>query len=109
MPRELYQTDWTTDETIKYIDSLDKEEDWFVWASYGDPHHAYDTPVDEDYLKWDDVAPYDAFGSSDEERLKWLRDKPWHWEQWYTGEHFISFEALQGYSYQQELKSDHIR
>lgn len=109
IPRELYQTDWTTDNTIRYIDSLDDEEDWFVWASYGDPHHAYDPPVEEDYINWKDIEPYDAYGESDEQRMEWLQQKPWHWEQWYTGEKFISFEALQGYSYREKLKSDHIR
>ena len=109
IPRELYQTDWTTDEAIKYIDSLDDEEDWFVWVSYGDPHHAYDTPVDEDYLTWEDVAPYEAFGASDAERLEWLERKPWHWREWYTGDSFVSFEAIEGYSYQQNLTSDHVR
>lgn len=44
IPPEIYQTDWTTDNAIRYIDSLDEQEDWFVWVSYGDPHHAYDSP-----------------------------------------------------------------
>jgi arylsulfatase A-like enzyme len=109
IPRELYQTDWTTDNAIRYIDSLDDEEDWFVWASYGDPHHAYDPPVEEDYINWKDIAPYDAFGESDEQRMAWLDDKPWHWREWYTGDHFISFEAIEGYSYRDNLKSDHVR
>ncbi len=109
IPRELYQTDWTTDNTIRYIDSLDPEEDWFVWMSYGDPHHAYDPPVAEDYINWKDIAPYDAFGESDDQRLEWLDQKPWHWREWYTGDTFISFEALEGYSYRQNLTSDNIR
>jgi arylsulfatase A-like enzyme len=109
IPREIYQTDWTTDNAIRYIDSLDDEEDWFVWASYGDPHHAYDPPVEEDYINWKDISPYDAFGESDDQRMQWLEQKPWHWEQWYTGEKFISFEAIEGYSYRENLKSDHIR
>ena len=109
IPRELYQTDWTTDNAIRYIDSLDDEEDWFVWASYGDPHHAYDPPVEEDYINWKDIAPYDAFGESDEQRMAWLEGKPWHWKEWYTGDTFISFEALEGYHYRDQLKSDHIR
>ena len=68
--------------------------------SYGDPHHAYDPPVAEDYINWKDIAPYDAFGESDAQRLEWLDQKPWHWREWYTGDTFISFEALEGYSYQ---------
>jgi len=109
MPREIYQTDWTTDNAIRYIDSLDEEEDWFVWVSYGDPHHAYDPPTSEDYISWKDIAPYEAFGKSDEQRMEWLNQKPWHWERWYTGEKFISFEAMEGYSYRDNLKEEHIR
>jgi hypothetical protein len=33
----LYQTDWASDSTIRYVDSLEAEEDWFVRMSYGDP------------------------------------------------------------------------
>ena len=109
IPRELYQTDWCTDNALRYIDSLNDEEDWFVWVSYGDPHHAYDPPVAEDYINWKDIAPYDAFGESDAQRLEWLEQKPWHWREWYTGDHFVSFEAVEGFSYQDELTSDHIR
>lgn len=109
MPREIYQTDWTTNNAVRYIDSLDDEEDWFVWVSYVDPHHAYDPPSSEDYISWKDIAPYEAFGKSDEQRMEWLQNKPWHWERWYTGEKFISFEALEGYSYQDNVTSDNVR
>lgn len=109
IPRELYQTDWLTDNAIRHIDSLDEEEDWFVWVSYGDPHHAYDPPSSEDYLSWKDIDPYEKFGKSDEQRMEWLKDKPWHWQPWYTGEKFVSFEAVEGFSYQDDLKEEHIR
>lgn len=32
IPTEFYQTAWTTDNAIRYIDSLDEGEDWFVWV-----------------------------------------------------------------------------
>ena len=38
-----------------------------------------------------------------------MRRKPWHWEHWYRGDKFVSFEALHGYSYQQNLSSDNVR
>ena len=110
MPRELYHTDWTADHAIRYMESIDEEEDWFVWVSFPDPHHPWDPPSSEDHrCSWEDVPPVPGFGESDEQRLEWLEDKPWHWKEWYTGEKFVSFEALQGYSYQQKLKSDHVR
>jgi len=110
MPRELYHTDWTADHAVKYMDSLDDEEDWFVWLSFPDPHHPWDPPSSEDHrCNWKDVPYPDDFGESDEQRLEWLGRKPWHWEEWYTGEKFVSFEALQGYSYQKSLTSDNVR
>ncbi len=110
IPRELYHTDWTADHAIKYMDSIDDEEDWFVWVSFPDPHHPWDPPSSEDHrCNWKDVPYPEDYGKSDEERLEVLRRKPWHWEEWYTGEKFVSFEALQGYSYQKSLSSDNVR
>jgi arylsulfatase A-like enzyme len=110
MPRELYHTDWTADHAINYMDSIDDEEDCFVWVSFPDPHHPYDPPSSEDHrCGWEDVPPVPGHGESDEQRLEWLGRKPWHWEHWYRGDKFVSFEALQGYSYQKSLGSDNVR
>ena len=46
-PRELYHTDWVADRTIAYLNSLDPNEDWFVWMSFPDPHHPWDPPESE--------------------------------------------------------------
>lgn len=110
IPRELYHTDWTANHAIRYLSSVDDEEDWCVWLSFPDPHHPYDPPSSESHrVNWRDLEPAPGFGESDAQRLEWLRRKPWHWEQWYTGEKFISFEALEGFSYQENLTSDNIR
>lgn len=41
--------------------------------------------------------------------MKWIEEKPWHWKPWYTGDKFISFESMEGFSYRDNLKSDHVR
>ena len=39
IPKELYHTDWVADHTIRWIDSMDPEDDWYCWMSFPDPHH----------------------------------------------------------------------
>jgi hypothetical protein len=65
IPQKLNQMDWMTENAIRTIDSLDSEGDWFVRASYGDPHHAYDPPEDQGYINWRDIASHKAIGESD--------------------------------------------
>lgn len=110
MPRELYHTDWTADHAISYMDSIGDEEDAFVWVSFPDPHHPWDPPSSEDHrLDWKDVPLPDDRGDSDEQRVEWLERRPSHWKDWYTGEKFVSFEALQGYSYEKSLTDDNVK
>ncbi len=110
MPRELYHTDWTADHAIRHLDSIDEEEDLFLWVSFPDPHHPWDPPSSEDHrLDWKDVPLPEDRGSSNEERLGWLEQKPWHWKEWYTGDTWISFEAMEGYSYQKNLTDDNVK
>lgn len=110
IPRELYHTDWVADHVMKYLDSLDDEEDWFVWMSFPDPHHPYDPPSSEDHrVDWHDIEVGELYGESEEQRMEWLRQKPAHWEWWYTGEKFVSFEALEGYSYRDLINEDRVK
>ena len=37
IPREHYHTDWVAARTIAYLDSLDPDDNWFVWMSFPDP------------------------------------------------------------------------
>ena len=110
IPRELYHTDWLADATIRYLDFLGDEEDAFVWLSFPDPHHPYDPPHSERHrCDWRDLPYPEGFGHSDEERLKWLQDKPAHMEWWYTHEKWVSFEAMEDFVYQGNLNADNVR
>jgi arylsulfatase A-like enzyme len=107
---DRYHTDWCADNAIRYMDFLGDEEDWFIWLSFPDPHHPYDPPKSElGRCPWRDMPHPDDFGDSDDQRLEWLRKKPEHYEWWYTGEKFVSFEAIQDFSYQGALTTDNVR
>ena len=45
VPREHYHTDWVAARTIAYLDSLDPDDNWFVWMSFPDPHHPRVFPI----------------------------------------------------------------
>jgi arylsulfatase A-like enzyme len=104
IPKDLYHTDWVADHTEKWIDSMDNEDDWFCWMSFPDPHHPYDPPSSENHrVDWRDIDVDELYGTSEAERVGWLEQKPKHWKWWWDGSKFVSFEALQGHSYQKEL------
>ena len=94
MPRELYHTDWVADRTIAYLDSLDANEDWFVWMSFPDPHHPWDPPQSElGRVNWRDIPVPAGYPGSATKIEKILADKPHHWLDWWTGKRFTCFEA----------------
>jgi arylsulfatase A-like enzyme len=111
IPKDLYHTDWVADHTIRWIDSMDPEDDWYCWMSFPDPHHPYDPPASETHrVDWRDIDVDELYGESDAQRAGWLDAKPKHWKWWWTGEKFVSFEAMEGYSYEELLDNpDKIR
>jgi arylsulfatase A-like enzyme len=109
IPREQYHTDWVADNTISYMDTLADSEDAFIWMSFPDPHHPYDPPASEKHFcDWKDLPYPDGFGKDDEERMKWLQDKPQHFEWWYTHEKWVSFEAVENYVYRGGMTADNV-
>jgi len=111
IPREMYHTDWVADHTTRWIDSMDPEDDWFCWMSFPDPHHPYDPPSSaSERVDWRDIDVDELYGTSVAEREDWLDRKPKHHKWWWNGEKFVSFEALEGHSYQKELaEADQVR
>jgi len=93
IPREHYHTDWVADRTIAFLDSLDPNENWFVWMSFPDPHHPWDPPEAEARrINWRDLdLPVGHPGSRDKIEAI-LRQKPRHWLDWYEGR-FRNFEG----------------
>ncbi len=86
IPREHYHTDWVADRTIAFLDSLDPNENWFVWMSFPDPHHPWDPPEAEARrINWRDLDLPPGHPGSREKIEAILRQKPRHWLEWYEG------------------------
>ncbi|WP_425063296.1 sulfatase family protein [Pyruvatibacter mobilis] len=93
MPRELYHTDWVADRVIAFLDSLDTEEDWFIWMSFPDPHHPWDPPASElGRVDWRDLDLPELYAGSHEERAELLERKPRHWKGAWDGSLRTNFE-----------------
>lgn len=84
--REHYHTDWVADRTIAWLSTVDRDDRFFCWMSFPDPHHPFDPPADEVKRRVDlrDV-PLPPGRPRDVERV--LRGKPRHWLDWYEGRH----------------------
>lgn len=86
IPREHYHTDWVADRTIAFLDSLDANENWFVWMSFPDPHHPWDPPESEARrINWRELDLPPGHPGSREKIESILRQKPRHWLEWYEG------------------------
>ncbi len=93
VPREHYHTDWVADRTIAWLDSLDGDEDWFVWMSFPDPHHPWDPPASEARrINWRDLDLPPGHPGSREQVEAVLAQKPHHWLGYYDG----SFDNPEG-------------
>jgi arylsulfatase A-like enzyme len=92
--REWYHTDWVADRTISWLDSLERDDDWFCWMSFPDPHHPWDPPASElGRIDWRDVPLPDGYIADATERERVLDDKPRHWRAWYDGKLVSNYEA----------------
>lgn len=85
--REHYHTDWVADRTIRHLSTLDRDERFFCWMSFPDPHHPFDPPIDEVRRRIDyRDLPLPAGrprGRDAIERV--LAGKPRHWLDYYRG------------------------
>jgi arylsulfatase A-like enzyme len=94
IPRDWYHTDWVADRTIAWLDSLEGDDDWFVWMSFPDPHHPWDPPTSELHrVPWSEVPLPAGYPESAAERERILDDKPRHWRAWYDGSLVSNYEA----------------
>lgn len=87
--REHYHTDWVADRTIAWLRQVPRDEPFFCWMSFPDPHHPFDPPYDElkKRIDWRDLPlPSGHPGSASAIRAI-LAKKPRHWLDWYEGRH----------------------
>ncbi|NUO54092.1 MAG: sulfatase-like hydrolase/transferase [Polyangiaceae bacterium] len=81
--RERYHTDWVADRTMRWLGGVGRDERFFCWMSFPDPHHPFDPPIDEVKKRIDfrDV-PLPSRPNAIESVLG---RKPRHWLDWYEG------------------------
>ena len=91
--REHYHTDWVADRTVNFLDTVKKQENWFVWMSFPDPHHPWDPPASELHrVNWRDLNVPAGHAGSYEKNAKILSQKPRHWLEWFEGTRQFNFE-----------------
>ncbi len=92
--KSWYHTDWVADRTIEWLKTLNRDDDWFCWMSFPDPHHPWDPPKSElSRFNIDDVPLPQGYIQNADEREKILGDKPIHWSYWYSGKLVSNYEA----------------
>lgn len=88
IPREHYHTDWITDRAIAWLGALAKDEPFFCWVSFPDPHHPFDPPYSEVKKRAphfrDRALPEGRPATRDAMRRE-LAQKPRHWLAWFEG------------------------
>jgi arylsulfatase A-like enzyme len=93
IPRDHYHTDWVAERTIAWLDSLGRNERWFVWMSFPDPHHPWDPPAAEiGRVPWRELDLPPGHPGSRARIVEILAQKPRHWLDWYEGR----FDNLEG-------------
>jgi len=109
IPREQYHTDWVADRAIDWLDSLDTDDDWFLWLSFPDPHHPWDPPQSElSRVNWRDLKLPAGYPGSREKTAEILGQKPRHWLEWYEGRGQYNFEVPPSFK-PCDLTEDQIR
>ncbi|MCJ8336291.1 MAG: sulfatase-like hydrolase/transferase, partial [Epibacterium sp.] len=84
--KENYHTYWLADRSNEWIDERSEDEDWFLWLSFGDPHHPYQPPSSElGRVNWRDLDLPDAHQGTPEAVREQLATKPGHWSDFYEG------------------------
>ena len=84
--RDFYHSYWLADRCTDWLDQRDDDENWFLWLSFGDPHHPFQPPRSERHrVSWRDLdLPAGHPGSAQAIRAV-LADRPDHWLDFYEG------------------------
>ena len=107
--REWYHTDWVADRTISWLDSLERDDDWFCWMSFPDPHHPWDPPAAEKHrVNWRDLPLPELYPGSAAEAAELLATKPRHWLGYFDGSLWTNLESPRGFR-PCDLTPDQIR
>ena len=103
-----YHTNWLADRTIDWLSDQDQDDDWFLWLSFGDPHHPYQPPSSQlNRVNWKNIDLPKAYIESEEEIIKILGNRPSHWLDFYKGISYPCGEAPNSFI-SSEMSSDQV-
>ena len=89
-----YHTNWLADRSIDWLTENGEKENWFLWLSFGDPHHPYQPPSSELHrVNWKNTTLPSAYIKKEEELSNVLGKKPSHWLDFYRGTSYPCGEA----------------
>ena len=110
IPRERYHTDWVADRAIDWLGTLERDEPFFCWMSFPDPHHPWDPPQSEVKARvdWRELPMPERHPGSAAKVEKVLRERPAHWAAWWRGE-FRNPEGGPVFFVPSRLKDDQLR
>jgi arylsulfatase A-like enzyme len=85
--REHYHTDWIAERASRWLRGVPREEPFFCWVSFPDPHHPFDPPLDEvkKRIDWRDVPLPEGRPRTRAAIEAALAKKPRHWRAWWDG------------------------
>ncbi len=94
IPSELYHTNWVAERTISWLKERPKENPWFCWLSFPDPHHPWDVPENElKRIPWREIPLPKLYSEDKNKILEWLNQKPSHWRGYYEGNLWTNLES----------------
>lgn len=109
IPRGAYHTDWLADLAVAWLNTLNANDDWFLWLSFPDPHHPWDPPKSElARCDWRDLPLPEGYPGSPDKIREVLARKPAHWLAYYDGR-FANIEGGPMNFTPQQLSPDNIR
>jgi arylsulfatase A-like enzyme len=87
IPRELYHTDWIARRACAWLGEVPKDDPFFCWVSFPDPHHPFDPPLDEVKKRIDHrEVPRPPGRPRTRAAIEAALDrKPKHWRMWWDG------------------------
>ena len=94
IPKDIYHTDWVAERTVTWLSQQARDQPWFCWMSFPDPHHPWDIPQSELHrVNWRDVPLPELFPEDRSQIEKWLEAKPKHWKGYYEGSLWSNLES----------------
>ena len=105
---ENYHSNWLVDRSIEWISENGNNENWFLWLSFGDPHHPYQPPASQLHrVNWENTELPSGYIKTEEKINSILGNKPSHWLDFFKGTSYPCGEAPNNFI-PSEMSSDQV-